>query len=332
LALRVIEYRQLIQIISLFMIVQFAALLLATQVLTGTTSIELSSAQVTGTSNPLFYLLYLVSYVAILSLVMLFILKIYKGDKLFTLIEILFLLFGSFIFFLLIISSIEGNAFANLFNGASIIVYAASAILAVGLVVAKYKMPKLRNVAALIASIGVGVFLGLALGFYIALLFMAVIAVYDFIAVFVTKHMVAMGNIAINNNLSLLVMVNEVEAVPVKMLSASQKKEFEASKKDTSTPNSPIAQKIMDENMVPFAARTALGNGDFILPIVVAIAAYRVSLNFVLSFVVIIGAIFGLILTMSILRKYKRALPAIPPLLFGIVATLSVYFLFVHFV
>ena len=77
---------------------------------------------------------------------------------------------------------------------------------------------------------------------------------------------------------------------------------------------------------MPVAARTALGTGDLAMPLMLAIAAYKVNLNFVLSFVIIIGALLGLILTMFILRKYKRALPAIPPLLFGIVVVMAAYF------
>jgi hypothetical protein len=70
----------------------------------------------------------------------------------------------------------------------------------------------------------------------------------------------------------------------------------------------------------------ALGTGNLAMPLMVAIAAYKVNLNFVLSFVIILGAILGLVITMLILRRYKRALPAIPPILFGIAVALLAYF------
>jgi hypothetical protein len=82
----------------------------------------------------------------------------------------------------------------------------------------------------------------------------------------------------------------------------------------------------VSNDMAPVAARTALGTGDLAMPLMLAIAAYKVNLNFVLSFVIIIGATFGLLITMLILRKYKRALPAIPPILLGIGIALLVYF------
>ena len=86
-----------------------------------------------------------------------------------------------------------------------------------------------------------------------------------------------------------------------------------------------MIRNLVDNNMAPYMARTALGTGDLAMPLMLAIAAYKVNLNFVLSFVIIIGAFFGLMLTMLILRKYKRALPAIPPILFGIGAAVLFY-------
>ena len=117
--------------------------------------------------------------------------------------------------------------------------------------------------------------------------------------------------------------------MPVSSLSASQKKEYAQDKKQM-IKSGGFAAKIADSNMAPFAARTALGTGDLAMPLMLAIAAYKVNLDFVLPFVIIIGAFFGLVLTMLILRKYKRALPAIPPILFGIGVAVLAYFIIVH--
>jgi hypothetical protein len=78
--------------------------------------------------------------------------------------------------------------------------------------------------------------------------------------------------------------------------------------------------------MVPLSARTALGTGDLMAPLMLAVSAYTVDLNFTLSFVVILGSILGLFLTMYTLKKYRRALPAIPFLLFGILVALGIFF------
>lgn len=310
----------------MFLIVQFFGILLATQVFTGATYQQLKGAQTISSSvNVLFYL----AYIVIFTVVLLVILKVYKGDKIFLALDGAVVIVSSFIVFLVTISALEGSAFSNLFTNGQTVTYVIAFVLAVALIIAKYKQPRLRNLTAIIASVGVGLVLGISFSFVAALIFMVVLAVYDFIAVFITKHMIALGDMAVSKNLSFLIMVNEVEAVPLRSLSLSQRKEYAESKKEIAKQGS-IFNKMIESRMVPFSARTALGTGDLAMPLMLAIAAYKVDLNFILSFVIVIGALFGLIITMLILRKYKRALPAIPPLLFGVLVALSVYFVIVH--
>ena len=52
----------------------------------------------------------------------------------------------------------------------------------------------------------------------------------------------------------------------------------------------------------------------------------KFSVSFVLSFVVVFGSMLGLMLNMLVLRRYRKALPAIPLLLAGIVIALSAYY------
>lgn len=320
-----IEYRQLIQILAMFMIVQFFGLLLATQVFNGLTSQQVSGTQTITTSVNV---IFIIAYMVVFAVILIFIMKIYKGKSLFLILEGAVVFVASLFVFLVILGILQGNgsAFSNLFGNLSIPVFALAILLSFGLIAAKYKFPKLRNVTAIIASVGVGLVLGISFSFLAALIFMVLLAIYDFIAVFITKHMIALGNMAIENNLSLLVMVNEVEAVPLSSLNKSEKREYEKSKKELKRQGG-ILDKIIRSDMVPVAARTALGTGDLAIPLMLAISAYKVHYDFVLPFVVIIGAIFGLILTLFILRRFRRALPAIPPLLFGILVALGVYFL-----
>ncbi len=321
-ALRVIEYRQLIQILSMFVLVQFAGLLLATQIFTGATFQQVQGVQAVSSGfDALFY----IAYIIIFTVILLIIFKVYKGDKLFMLLDAAVVLVASFIVFLVSISAFQGAAFASLFGTGANAAIIAAGILAIILVVAKYKIPRLRNTTAIISSIGVGLIIGVSFGFIVAFVFMVILAVYDFIAVFITKHMITMGNVAIEKNLSFLIMVNEVEAVPVSSLSSKDRDEFKKSKKNMEKQGGMI-KELVDSNMAPISARMALGTGDLAMPLMLAIAAYKVSLNFILSFVVILGATLGLIITMFILRRYKRALPAIPPILFGIIIALAAYF------
>ncbi len=318
---RVIEFRQLMQILAMFMIVQFFGLLLASQAYSGLSYVQVKSAQVISSSASAF--IYII-YIIVITAVLLLIFRIYKGNKLYLLLEAGVVLVSSFFVFLIGIAAIFHSVAYNLYGPGNIYIIGSSIALAAILVAAKLKMPRLRNVTAMMASVGVGLILGISFSFIAAFVFMAILAAYDFVAVFITKHMVALGNIAIDRNLSFLVMVNEFKAVPESSLSASDRKEFE---KDRSQiiKRGGILKSLAKKDLVPVSARTALGTGDLAVPLMLAVSAYKVYLNFVLSFVIALGAVLGLILTMTILARLKRPLPAIPPLLFGICIALAIY-------
>ncbi|MGC8687145.1 MAG: presenilin family intramembrane aspartyl protease [Candidatus Micrarchaeia archaeon] len=319
---KVVELRQLLQILSMFMIVQFFGLLLAVEAFSGMSYEQVTGAQVISSSaSALLYIVYIVVFTAVLLLIF----KVYKGDKLFLLLEGGIVLVSSFFVFLIAISAITDSVAYNLYGPGNAYVVAASLVLSLVLVAAKLKMPRLRNVTAIIASVGVGVILGISFSFIAAFIFMAILAIYDFIAVFVTKHMVALGNVALDRNLSFLVMVDEYKAVSASSLSNKSRVEYEKDRKKLEEKGG-ILRDLAKKDMVPMSARTALGTGDLAVPLMLAVSAYKVYLNFTLSFVIIIGAVLGLIITMTILSRLKRPLPAIPPLLLGICIALAAYF------
>lgn len=318
--LRVIENRQLLQILAMFMIVQFFGLLLASMVFSGSTYQQVKSVQVVSSAvGALFYIIYIV----IFSVVLIFLFRIYRGNKFFTILEGAVVFISSFFVFLVIFGTISTSTLFNLAGTgitANLVAGIGGALL---LVLAKNKWPKLRNATAIIASIGVGLILGISFSFLAAIIFMVILAAYDFIAVFVTKHMITMAKAMSSRNLAFLVGVSEFEALP---RSDFSKKELEDYKKEgPDISKNPTLSRLYRNGMLPVVARVELGTGDFAIPLMVAIAAYEVTLNFVLSFFIIFGAIFGLLLTTHILRRYKRALPAIPPLLFGIAIGMSAY-------
>lgn len=319
---KVIEFRQLVQILTMFMVVQFLGLLLATQVFNGATYQEITSAQVI--SSPASVLFYIV-YIVIFSALLLFVFKIYKGTKLFLIFEGAVILLASFIVFSILVGVLADYTQSGILSSNSNWSFIAALVPSILLVIAKNRMPALRNATAIIASVGVGVALGISFSFTLALLFMAVLGVYDFIAVFVTKHMIALGDMAVKNNLSFLIMVKEVKAVPISDLSANERREYIKSKPELEKQGG-IVDSMARKNMALVPAMTALGTGDLAVPLMLAISAYKVNLNFVLSFVVVLGAALGLILNMLVLRKYKKALPAIPLLLAGIVMALLAYY------
>lgn len=327
--MKVIEYRQLLYIIAMFMFVQFFGLLLGIALFNGEILPLPSQVSQTFFSTPLDLLFY-IAYIIVVSLVLILIFRIYKGKKLFIIFEGVVIFIASLIVFMIVFGLINDSALVTLYGTPITSNFLVAAIAALVLIYLKNKRPQLRNVAAIIASVGVGLILGISFPFYMALLFMAIIAVYDFIAVFITKHMLALARVAEDNNLALLIGVDEVEALPASRLDKSYVAEYRKEKGRIKF-NTQM-HNMLGKNMVPVAARVELGTGDLAIPLMVAISAYSPGPNFVLSFFVIFGAIAGLLLTMFILRKYKRALPAIPPLFLGIIIFVLIYSLISGFI
>ncbi len=315
------EMRQELKILSMFMIVQFLGLLLAVQVYSGASFVELpatSGVEASGISA-LQFIIAILAFTAILLLLF----KFAKGPRVFIVIEALAVIGASFAVFLVVIGTFTGTLNQILFgSGAEPYQYAIALIMAVALIVAKNKVPRLRNTVSIIASVGIGMIIGISLSFMTMMVFMALLAVYDYIAVFITKHMVVMGQAAANMNLALMVGAGEAEAIPKKELSASLRKIAERNKAALLR-NYGELKRLSKFGLVPIFTRRELGNGDLAVPLAVSVSAYTVYQSFTLCFVIILGAILGLILVFYILRKYQRALPAIPPLLFGILVALA---------
>ena len=324
LSLKVIEYRQLLYIIAMFMFVQFFGLLLGIALFNGEVLPIPSQQSQSFFSTPLDLLFY-VAYIIIVSLILILLFRIYKGRKLFIAFEAVVIFIASMIVFMVIFGLINDSTILTVYGTPITTNFSIAAIAALVLIYLKNRKPQLRNVAAIIASVGVGLILGISFPFYIALLFMGLIAIYDFVAVFITKHMLALARVAEDNNLALLIGVNEVEALPARSLDREYVEEYR--KNRSKLKKGKELGNMLGNNLVPIAARVELGTGDLAIPLMVAISAYSPGPNFVLSFFVIFGAIAGLLLTMFILRKYKRALPAIPPLFFGIIVFVLLYIL-----
>lgn len=80
--------------------------------------------------------------------------------------------------------------------------------LAVLLVISRWAVAEnvaLRNVASILTACGAGAIIGTSLGFFPILLFVTLLAIYDLIAVFKTKHMVTMAKALVSQNLSFTV-------------------------------------------------------------------------------------------------------------------------------
>jgi presenilin-like A22 family membrane protease len=306
------------------MIVQFAGILLATQVFNNQTYTSAVSAQID--SSPI-SALFFVLYIVIISALLLFLIKRFKASSIIIIWERLIVLVTSFFVFYIVLSTTSYGIFGN--STKPLFIYIPTAIagaLALLLLYEKIRRPNFRNTAAIISSIGVGLLLGLGFGPIFALVVFFLLAIYDFIAVFITRHMIALANVAMQNNLALMVDVSEYAAVPRSSLSSSQLSAYRDAIKSKAI-NIPDDIKNAVKGSITIPASVALGTGDLAMPLMLSVSFYKLYLNFTLSMFIAIGGVFGLILTMLILKRFKRALPAIPPILFGILCSLLAYFL-----
>jgi presenilin-like A22 family membrane protease len=295
-----IEYRQLSNILAMFLIVQFSGILLTFYLLTPSEISMIVGNPVASTGpDVLFYFAYLV--VAAIVMVLLF--RSHHGVLLFRIIEGVVIVSAAFYLFLIIIASALPQD--------SAIPIPLSLSLAVALALAKNKWPGLRNFTAIIASIGVGVVLGISFSFYAAYVLMALIAIYDYVAVFITKHMISLGREAVNRNLAFMIGAYDIELVPKSSMKLNEQKEV--SKEVRKASNETLKRMLKAGNM-PMPSFSALGAGDLAIPLMLAISAYVTYLSYFISIAIIFGASFGLVFAMTISKRYKIALPAIPPL------------------
>ncbi len=304
---RRIEKRQLANIMALFLIVQFGGLLVAFYIVPPSQIYMLSASAPQANTQGLTFLVELVIVIAIGSLFMIVFFRHYKGMLLFKLIEAYAIGVPTFLLSLFLI----GTTFPNLTLPEAV---AASILIAGGLVLAKNRWPKLRNTATVIASIGIGVYIGFS-GFMLAYLLLTIIAVYDYIAVFVTKHMQVMARAMVERNLAFLIGSSDVQMTPGKLMSEKQKEEFvKAVKKGTIKISDPEIKRMIKEGAYPSMSQVALGGGDLALTLVLVVGTYIGFSSLFIPVMIILGSLAGLLATMRLLEKYNVPLPAIPPL------------------
>ena len=323
--IRKVEVREFIHIIVIFLAAQFAGLFLATQLFNGATIQEIQSTQgAASIQGSLEYAIYVIALIIGFSIVLILISRLYKGMKILYLLEAVVIFSASFFVFAIIISSslsllnipnTDTSQYAILFG---------SAVLALAMIIVKNLVPRIRNYVTIFISAGVGLIWGYNFTFLMTYILFVVLAVYDVIAVFITKHMVTLANAMIGKNLTFLVQVGDVKAVPERQAAAANSSYVK--EMDRLAKSDPITRDVRQSSMVPVPVGNALGTGDIVVPMALAIASYSVTLNFVLSFFIIFGALLGFLLLFLILSRMRRMLPALPPLLFGCSIGIILYY------
>ena len=233
---------------------------------------------ITENSEDVFNAVYFFVYVLVGAIVIMAIIKFYKGQMLFRLLELLMISSSSSIVFYAVFRSLAYG-----YEQAMTISIALGIIFAI----AKFFLSKLKNAAAILATAGVGVIFGISLGIMPVIIMLLLLSIYDFIAVFKTKHMVKMAEVLIKSDLAFTVSASVKEGKP----RFSEKGERN---------------------------RIDLGTGDIVAPVMFEVSA--LSLSPMASLFIFIGACVSIALLMYFAMRKKVVLPALPPITLGMLA------------
>ncbi|MFH1663787.1 MAG: presenilin family intramembrane aspartyl protease [archaeon] len=132
----------------------------------------------------------LFGYILVSTAILLIVLKFYKGDLLFIFVESLLVFLTSLIVFGFVLPEELG------------LIALALAVLLVATRLIFRKNVLLRNIASVIAAAGAGPLIGYNFGLIPVMLFLIILAGYDIIAVFYTKHMVVLAKSITKKNLA----------------------------------------------------------------------------------------------------------------------------------
>jgi presenilin-like A22 family membrane protease len=167
-------------------------------------------------------------------------------------------------------------------------------LMAIALTIWKALRPTVlnQNVAAIFSGAGAGGLLGASFGFVPSLVFLVLLCIYDFVSVFITKHMISLAK--------------ELTKRPMAFTIASPHK----FKKAKFVGISKTKKKIHVFQ---------LGVGDIVIPLMFSISLLR-NLTIINSLFSILGSTIALILLIYYMTKKPMPLPALP---FITVGTLS---------
>jgi presenilin-like A22 family membrane protease len=272
---RIIASKQVAHIFTIFLSVQFLGLLLLCYLLPYIVNVEASY------QNPSDVWVFLI-YILLMTFILLIITKKTRKAGLF--IDFL----DSFVVFFATGLTLD-IIISYFFKALSPIAYIISFILAI----AKRKFSSLRNILAILSTASVGLLIGLSLDFNSVLILLTALAIYDVVAVFITKHMIELATELSKKQTSFS--VSSQQLIP--------RKEFKEVLVEPTSTKLPV-----------YVSRIELGSGDLVSPLTLAVASFRLKFSLVQPLFIVVFSSIGLLFTIFILIKYKRPLPALPPL------------------
>ncbi|MDD5339934.1 MAG: presenilin family intramembrane aspartyl protease [Candidatus ainarchaeum sp.] len=274
--------RMITAILAFFIIAQLLGIFTGITILFDITKNPyVTSLVVTGDAENPFNALFFITYMLLGAVVMVLLIRLFRLHVMvFRVLEFVMIATASSVVF---------YAFLRLAMG-----YAESTALGIlmGLAfsAAKAFRPALKNSAAIMATAGVGVIFGISLGLFPVVLFLVLLSVYDYLSVFMTKHMVEMADFVVQKDLAFTVTARAPPPAPGER-----------------------------------EQRVDLGTGDMVAPIMLEVSA--LTFNPVATAFVFVGGVVALGLFLFLVWKKKMVLPALPPIVLGMLAFLALGFL-----
>lgn len=187
----------MLQLVAIFLITQAVGLFIASNLIQQDVHATIVNDNPDDPINTIGLMAYILAFTAVLLIVI----KFAKGKFSFVFLKIFELLavFGTS----WIVFAIFAGYFASPEN--SDLIGFGIAALIIALRLAFWKKLLLRNFATMIAVIGAGALIGVSLGIIPVIIFIIALSIYDFIAVFKTKHMVSLAKAITDKNLAFTV-------------------------------------------------------------------------------------------------------------------------------
>ncbi len=164
----------------------------------------------------------------------------------------------------------------------------------------------ISDIAGLISSAGLAAFWGIDVGIYAALTLLILFAVYDYIAVYKTKHMLTIAEASANSSIPLFFIIPKKANFKFSGLNLHKGEEEKEEKSDV----------------------LILGFGDIALPNVLVVSSYLYGgANWIyFAILPLIGGIIGMI---ALFLYVKRPAPGLPLINGGVIGGFAIAFLYV---
>jgi len=213
--------------------------------------------------------------------------KLFKGRTFFRLLELVVITSSSSVVFFAIAMALGGlDVVTALLVGG---------IFGVALAAVKFFWDDMKNAAAIISSAGVAALFGFSLGFLPTTLFIILLSIYDYIAVFKTKHMIEMARELSTRQLSF--------AVTAKQLPDRKPNE---------------KREVYVDRAMREGERLDLGTGDLSVPAMISVSAYSLGPNgLIYALAIATGSTISIYLLLKFVAKQRVFLPALPPICLG---------------